>query len=666
MNINNADREVAIYWDYENVPLPQWCSAADAAKRIFHAVSKYGNVIVERRLYFDYQRHSSIGPHDCSGLDLSGFDLVNTPTRNKKETLDKKLIADVLTFAWDCSTRNTKPCVVLITSDGDYAYTLAKLRDRGVMNIVMYGTDFSVAKILVENADVSLSFSKHVLGVINKSSTSSVTKPVVAGTGRDKKQPSRPTKLYPARGLSQAAHVKHADFIKCCVCLHNEQIYRAIQRATKDYQRIWVPMSPFMGCLHVIFAYYLTKDSVKILTKSIVEKSNLEGFIAIARRRCDAEREYVSVPWHKNRGLRKDLSTEAYLRLTAKGRLLVQDTFRKKNVDEILCSRTKESFGVSSISSDEKPPKSSSPSDPSTLSISDTSVFLYFTNLPNATNVDDFVKFIENTCYVSVERAVLCPSTVEIDFSVSTNAYLQITTHRGLEIVFLAVTEGITFNGNKINACARGDLASMLEKMTNSVDINLCYIKTKHASYSPKTLLALPNTACEAEDDARFKVKTAQRQLCTHLLREQKAVGNTQLFPCDQCWVASSIIGTSFRSTRSFQDLPKNSSKELLKVTRDMSIHDGLIETGRQKLFDNRGYVSIPWFGNRGHKESLSKEFYLRLTDAGLSLLQSTDLRKKNPECVFLQNLPWPVQIANLVRFLEVDFHAIVQRSSIE
>eukprot|EP00978_Attheya_sp_CCMP212_P001610 scaffold3281_cov55-Attheya_sp.AAC.7 len=159
-------REIAVYWDYENVPLPQWCTAAEAAKRIHNAVSKYGR-IVERRVYFDYQKYNNGGggPHDCSGLDLSGFDLVNTPTRNSKETLDKKLIADVLTFAWDCSARNAnrKPCIVLLTSDGDYAYTLAKLRDRGVMSIVMFGKDCSVAQILVNNADVALSFEKDIL-----------------------------------------------------------------------------------------------------------------------------------------------------------------------------------------------------------------------------------------------------------------------------------------------------------------------------------------------------------------------------------------------------------------------------------------------------------------------------------------------------------------------
>ena len=70
-------------------------------------------------------------PRDCSSLDSSGFDLVSTPTRNNKETLDKKLIADVLTFAWDSAVRNDdkKPCVALLTGDGDYAYTLSKLRD---------------------------------------------------------------------------------------------------------------------------------------------------------------------------------------------------------------------------------------------------------------------------------------------------------------------------------------------------------------------------------------------------------------------------------------------------------------------------------------------------------------------------------------------------------
>jgi hypothetical protein len=123
-------REISIFWDYENLPLPSWSKPVDACKSIVKLVSKYGR-IVDRRLYNDFRNPS--GQQLWSSLDSSGFDLVNTPRRNKKETLDKKLIADVLTFVWDSAVRNDncKPCVVLLTSDGDYAYCLSKLRDRG-------------------------------------------------------------------------------------------------------------------------------------------------------------------------------------------------------------------------------------------------------------------------------------------------------------------------------------------------------------------------------------------------------------------------------------------------------------------------------------------------------------------------------------------------------
>lgn len=88
-----------------------------------------------------FQQFNSIGgSHDYRGMDLSGFDVVNTTTRDSKETLGSKLITDVLAFAWDSTQRNPrqKPCIVLLTSNGDYGYTLAKLRDRGVKNIVIY------------------------------------------------------------------------------------------------------------------------------------------------------------------------------------------------------------------------------------------------------------------------------------------------------------------------------------------------------------------------------------------------------------------------------------------------------------------------------------------------------------------------------------------------
>jgi NYN domain len=120
------------------------------------------------------------------------FVTCSTPRRNQKETLDKKLIADVLTFAWDSAVRNdnSKPCVVLLTSDGDYAYTVSKLRDRGVMSVVMHGSDNSVAAVLKASADISLSFEKEVLASVLQNNSSNGK---MNGSNHSHHKPSSPT-----------------------------------------------------------------------------------------------------------------------------------------------------------------------------------------------------------------------------------------------------------------------------------------------------------------------------------------------------------------------------------------------------------------------------------------------------------------------------------------
>lgn len=158
-----GEREIALFWDYITAPLPVNVSPADAAKAILMAVGRYGQRIEMRRVYFDPYKPGR--PADPSGLDSSGFDLVHTPARNMNSTLDKKLIVDVLSFAWDSSSKGREPCVVLITSDGDYAYTLSKLRDRGVMNVVMFGPNCVTTDVLVSNANAALSFERDVLGL---------------------------------------------------------------------------------------------------------------------------------------------------------------------------------------------------------------------------------------------------------------------------------------------------------------------------------------------------------------------------------------------------------------------------------------------------------------------------------------------------------------------
>eukprot|EP00656_Telonema_subtile_P005345 TRINITY_DN12429_c0_g2_i8.p1 TRINITY_DN12429_c0_g2~~TRINITY_DN12429_c0_g2_i8.p1 ORF type:complete len:246 (-),score=30.84 TRINITY_DN12429_c0_g2_i8:499-1236(-) len=70
-----------------------------------------------------------------SEMDSSGWVLVDTPTRQRKETLDKKIIVDVM----ETGLANPSSClIVLISSDGDYAYMLNRLRDYGVRVLLIH------------------------------------------------------------------------------------------------------------------------------------------------------------------------------------------------------------------------------------------------------------------------------------------------------------------------------------------------------------------------------------------------------------------------------------------------------------------------------------------------------------------------------------------------
>jgi len=64
--------------------------------------------VTEKRLYYDPDKETVIGPGggshsslDRVSLDMSGFTLVDCPTRNAKETLDKKILVDIMSFAYE-------------------------------------------------------------------------------------------------------------------------------------------------------------------------------------------------------------------------------------------------------------------------------------------------------------------------------------------------------------------------------------------------------------------------------------------------------------------------------------------------------------------------------------------------------------------------------------
>jgi hypothetical protein len=138
--------------------------------------------IIECKLYFDSSKTSQ-QPLERSALDLSGFSLIDCPSRNSKETIDKKAIVDMLCFSYERVLKGSNVHVVLISSDGDYSYTLAKLRDVGVSTLVIYSPD-RVANILTSTADEAVTWEDDILG------------------GSPGLQPSHPTKGHTTNSIT--------------------------------------------------------------------------------------------------------------------------------------------------------------------------------------------------------------------------------------------------------------------------------------------------------------------------------------------------------------------------------------------------------------------------------------------------------------------------------
>jgi uncharacterized LabA/DUF88 family protein len=147
--------KVAVFWDYENVRVPPTITTAGAVAAIRRLAREHGNVD-DLRLYYD-SRNQGENQTDRTKLQTNGFTLVDCPKRKDvKETLDKTLIVDMMSFRVKCENA----CVVIITGDGDYAYALNTLSRLGVKIIVIYGPFSTTAGDLLDAADVAISFDK--------------------------------------------------------------------------------------------------------------------------------------------------------------------------------------------------------------------------------------------------------------------------------------------------------------------------------------------------------------------------------------------------------------------------------------------------------------------------------------------------------------------------
>jgi hypothetical protein len=348
-------REISIFWDYENVPLPENCRAAEVSKCIHAAVSQYGR-IVDRRLYSDSRKfNAGLTPSNRRFLDSTGFDIVDTPSKGHKETIDKKMIADILSFAWDRTMRNVmvdnatlaiQPCVVLITSDGDYAYTLSKLRDRGVLSIVLYGKQCTVAQVLVDTADVALSFEKDVLVSIKReeSTHSSQVTLVTECTSKSSTSASKDTSITPetiamlAEEDSSSGHestfaqgkalVVDNDVIIFCnsvLSLQKAHLRKGITYNVTSIDACWVTDLQAGGYFRKLIRHTTSysKESIKPRHQHARSQALSRGILQMGRRLIhnqSAYRQIIPVSWDFIAENNSEFSTEVYLRLTQDGK----------------------------------------------------------------------------------------------------------------------------------------------------------------------------------------------------------------------------------------------------------------------------------------------------------------------------------------------------------
>jgi hypothetical protein len=168
----------AIFWDYENVRLPKWVHTCEVASLLRNTVQSSAerlgfrdHRIAERKVYYD-SRKPSESTTDRQTLDSTGFTLVDCPARNKKETVDKKIIVDIMEFVRGAE-RESPTCVFLISSDCDYSYMISRLRDVS-SNVHVVVVHQQTSSMLLASASLSLHFIDDVISPLQLQSTPEV------------------------------------------------------------------------------------------------------------------------------------------------------------------------------------------------------------------------------------------------------------------------------------------------------------------------------------------------------------------------------------------------------------------------------------------------------------------------------------------------------------
>jgi uncharacterized LabA/DUF88 family protein len=158
--------KVGIFWDWENIEIPKQIASVPALlKNMRTDLLDYGKEIKQSRIYHDSSKAHSIVKHHRRSIANQGWEIVDCPCvkfipkdkhsiedkdkqstedkdkqstegLNVKEVVDKKIIVDIMEFAYDHYEEGAT--VVIISNDADYGYMLSRLRGKGVYVVVVY------------------------------------------------------------------------------------------------------------------------------------------------------------------------------------------------------------------------------------------------------------------------------------------------------------------------------------------------------------------------------------------------------------------------------------------------------------------------------------------------------------------------------------------------
>jgi hypothetical protein len=166
---------LSIFWDIENMSIPEWATGRDITTRLKTILAPYGNLVQFRA----YARIDStqIPQKKRSELQLSGCDLVDCPHSGRKEMADKMIIVDAMEFAY---TNPDIATLCFITKDVDHAYLLSKLQKPQWRTIVI--SKGTMASMLHVNCNIRMRWDTDICV-----SLSSLETPNGNGDGRTRK-----------------------------------------------------------------------------------------------------------------------------------------------------------------------------------------------------------------------------------------------------------------------------------------------------------------------------------------------------------------------------------------------------------------------------------------------------------------------------------------------